>query len=433
MNFSRTLGFSIMIALAELAFAGALFAKAAPLADRVDAVVIKGGMLPSELLGFDIESYRVFALQGSRLSVIPMQIDECGPDGAILLKQGPQGGEGDGKFDPADELAFMARDAGGPLPPVAPKGCDKTAALAIKDEAAGAEGHVLVAFCQDPPPLSSKRYARYDAEERMVSTERYSLGWKKAAVYYYDHISINNSPDMLDRLKVRCTVGKWGLQYTFDEEFFKNRFLGFTDGPVRVVWHSENYWSLGPLGKLRIPSHSQFFSEYAVLENPMDVRFNPAILGLDFNVLIAHDLNLEEGRGYSMCANTVPDCVPLGPELSGEMAEAMAAADMVWGGIKGPQGALITHFVPDPGLTLRVVGSLKYGEEVSDPPEYHPGCMPLLGFNLINWKDVKREVYDLTFYHFFIDRYSVEEYKRIDRLVTEPLEIKVENNIRGVR
>ena len=236
-------------------------------------------------------------------------------------------------------------------------------------------------------------------------------------------MSINNGPDILDRLKVRASIGKLGVKYTFNEEDFKFSFAGYTDGPVRVLWRADNYWSLGPLGKIPIPSMATFYDEYAVLDNPMDTRLNPALFGLDLTVVISHDLALDKKRDYSVCTNVNPECNSLRDPNMATIARSLVEKDMKWGGVKGPEGALITHFAPDRGLNVRVIGSFRYDDSYNDHPEYIAGSSPLLGFKLVNWKNVKSAIYNLKFIHYFMKSYSVKEFERFDRVATNPLEV----------
>jgi len=394
-----------------------------PLSDRVEAVVIKGKSLPPAFLGAPIASYRVFAASGGRPMVIPMQIDECDDSGLIMVKQGPKAEKGDGLFHARDELVFMARDAGALYTGTPAEGCPKTVTVTLTDSQTGAQGQVILAQCDHPPPLSPVSYVHYDPNTRTAITDRYRLGWHMAPVYYYDYITVKDGPDLLDRLKVRCTVGKWNINYTFNEEHFHYQFIGFTQGPVRVFWKSVNYWSLGPLGKIPLPAYGTFYPEYVLLQDPMDARFNPALFGLDLTVIIAHDLALDRTRGYKLCVNVAPECISLAAPLPADKVKALSEQNMSWGGVSGPEGALITHFVLDPKLNARVIGEFRDDDQFKNPPEYQVGSSPMIAFKMINWKNVKPAIYDLTFYHFFLDHYSIPEFERFDRMVTSPLAV----------
>lgn len=149
-----------------------------PLADRSEAVILKGRSLPAVMLGGLVGSYRVFADHGQGPAAIPMQIDECDANGAVLVGKGPKPDKLDGKFDPMDELVFMARDAGGPLKSTTVAGCEKTAVLTITDPKSGAAAYVLVGRCSHPPALSSQDYVRLAANPYTAITDRYRFCYR---------------------------------------------------------------------------------------------------------------------------------------------------------------------------------------------------------------------------------------------------------------
>jgi hypothetical protein len=395
-----------------------------PLADRVEAVIVKGRQMPSSMLGGANQSYRVFADLGSGLSAIPFQIDERDSNGIILVSQGPYPDKVNNQFDPQDELVFMAKDSGQSPGNYKIDGCPKTAEIKIADRKTGATGYVVLAQCENPPPFSTKDYVRFDSTTRTVVTDRYNLGYKMGDVYPYDYITINNGPDLLDRLKVRAVIGKWGINYTFNEDHFRHKFIGYKDGPVRVIYKSDDCWSLGPLGKIAVPQYLYFYQEYARFNDAVDARMNPALFGLDLSVMISHDYSVDRGRGYVFCGNVSPGCEPVGT-IAPERVKSLTEQHMDWGGISGPEGALLTHLVPDSRLTVRVKGIYVFDENLKDPPEYIKGSSPKIGFNLVDWKNVKPAIYDLDFYHMFLTRYSIEEFSRFDRLVTNPLEVSI--------
>ncbi len=409
--------------LLTLALVQPLHAAQNPLADRVEAVVIKGVDLPEGFTGSHMDKYRVFASYGSTLEPIPIQIEERDENGILLVRVSSIENKCDNRLDERDELVFMARDAGVAFSGDPPAGCSKTSTINITDKESGAVGYALLALCEDPPPLSTKDYVRFDAKTHTVISDLYELGWKTGEVYPYDWVTINNGPDILDRLKVRAVIGKWGINYTFHEDGFKHTFIGYTDGPVRVTWKADNYWSLGPLGKVPVPQYQRFYDQYTVFQNALDATMNPAVFGLDFFVMINHDLSLNGKPGYEVCANVIPECRPLSEDFDMDAINKLLDRHLDWGGVSGPDGAMMTRLVVDPRLTAEVNGVFVFDSTFEDPPEYLPGSMPKLGFNILEWKDVVPDTYDLNFYHFFMSKYSIEEVNRYDRLVGNPLTV----------
>lgn len=396
-----------------------------PLAERKDPVVLTGKQLPAKALGAKIDSYRLFASSGGSLAPIPYQIDRFDKDGKILPKTGPKAAPdwNSATFGATDQLALMAHDMG--KQSVTPKveGCSDPVEITATDAKSGAKGYAYLFRCTNPPPPSKTRYVRYDASKRTVITDYYRLGWQEKLEYYYDYISINNGPDILDRLKIRITVGLGKLRKTFSEENFLPTFYGVNDGPVRVVYRCDNMIDLGILKKLPIGQNLFFYDTWAFFKSPLDSRFNPAILGLDFDVAIELDMALQRSRGYKLCSETTPDC----PAIDGVMTDAkrdLAKKQLHWGGIVGPEGAHIIRFMADPRLPTKTMGYFMDDDKYKDPPEYIPGSSPVIGFDVVNWKNAKPGIYDLDFYLFFMKQYSEKEFKIYDKVALEKLKVE---------
>ncbi len=415
----------ILLAVAALLPAAAGSGEPGPLAAREEAVSIRACDLPASLTGFPVGSYRVFADTGAGPGAIPFQIDERDDQGLILVKQGPHPEASDGVFNGNDELVFMARDAGPVAPAAVPAGCARSAMVTLSDQKSGAAGMVMMLQCDSPPPLSTRDYVRLDPKTWTVITDRYRFGWHERLVFSYDYMLVNNGPDTLDRLRVRCSVGKWGMFYTFNEDQFHYTLLGYNDGPVRVSWKADNYWSLGPLGKLPVPQHILFYRDNLVMVNRMDVSMNPALIGLDLEVEIGNDMSIDKARGYSVCSNVLPACRALKEKIPAGSMKEFTERDIRWGGLTGPEGAIMIHMVPDPLLNVRVKGLFAFDDDYESPPEYVKGAGPILSFFLVNWKDVKPTQYDLSFFFYFMDKYSPAEFERFDAMTASPLGVSV--------
>lgn len=399
--------------------------QAGPLADRKDAVVLSGKQLPAKALGAKVDSCRVFASSGASLAAIPFQIDRFDKDGKILVKTGPKAAPdwNTATFGATDQLALMAHDMGAQQASPKVEGCADPVEIIATDTKAGAKGYAYLFRCTNPPPLAKARYARWDAAKRMAVTDAYRLGWQEKLAYYYDYISINNGPDILDRLKIRITVGLGRLRKTFTEENFIPTFYGVNDGPVRVVYRCDNLIDLGILKKLPIGQNLFFYDTWALFGSPLDSRFNPAVLGLDFDVAIELDMALQRSRGYKLCSESSPDC----PVIDGVMTDAetaLAKKELHWGGITGPEGAHIIRFVMDPRLPTKAMGIIVDDDKVKDTPEYIPGSSPVIGFDVVNWKTAKPGIYNLDFYLYFMKQYSDKELKSFEKIVFEKLRVE---------
>ena len=399
-----------------------------PLQDRVDAVVVKGADLPADLIGGPIDSYRVLASDGSGLKVIPMQIDEIGKDGEFHWQVGPEAGGADNNFDATDELVFMAFDSGEAYSGEGPEGCGKTTTITLSDPATAAKGYVILARCENPPPLSSRVYVNADYDKNMIATGAYRLGWEKKLYYFYDYLVVGDGPDVIDRLQARITVGKFGINYVFnEEEHLKHMHLGYVGGPVRVVKKSNNDVTLGSFNlQLEAPLSFFFYRDYIYIIAGIGLDFNPEDLGLDFSIMTGHDMTLDKLAGKKrICINAMPECRDYDDKMEPEKIKQMAAKDTVWGGFEGPHGVLISFCLPEDRLSTKVRGIYVDDPEIKDPPETIKGENPLIGFNVVEWDDVEPGFYNIIFYHFFMPKYSVAEVDRHARLFNQPLSVSV--------
>jgi hypothetical protein len=395
----------------------------------VEAVVLRGERLPESLLGLPVERYRLLACSAEGLEVIPMQVEERDENGIILVEEGPRADRGDGAFSARDELVFMARDAGPPCEGRIPEGCTNSVRITLTDRESGRVAAVFLADCENRLPMSAKDYIRWDPKARTVVTDRYRFGWKTGEVYAYDYITLGNGPDILDRVKVRCTVGLWRMKYTFHEDQYRHTFIGYTDGPVRVTWKAENVWRLGYVASIPSPQYLHFYPAYAMDRNMMDTHGNPAAFGLDFSLEFSHDLAIDQARGYRLCANPVEECLSLEGDTVEEGVRGLLEKEMVWGGIHGPEGAMMTRLKVDPRLTARVEGVFVFDRDAVDKHEYIRGALPQIGFRLVDWKDVRADLYEFTLYHYFMHTYSKAEFERHHRMITDPLEVSVEPTV----
>ena len=413
-----------LFALLAGAFAGA--GESSSLADRVDAIIVKGKTLPSSILGASCGKYRLFAQQGSKLSAIPFQIDEYDPKGNILMKKGPKvrpDSDNEG-FDANDELVFMAWDASEKVsgkPSV--QGCDLFVEIAVIDAKKGSTGYVYIARCSKPPSTSSKKYVNWDAAKLTVTTARYRLGFQRGNGFYYDYLSIFNGPNLLDRQKVRVAVGKGNLRMVFNEDNFKSNIQGYIDGPVRAVFYNLAEMKMGILGSLPSPTINYFYRHWAHMPTIFDNSFNPAAMGLDFEIVITHDFKLDRARGYKICTNSLPNCAAITGRMTPEL-ETISKKETNWGGIQGPEGAMITRFVIDPRMHTKAIGFYLDDDKARREPEYIPGSSPEVGFMITDWKSASKGVFSLDFYHYFMKKYSVAEVERFDRLIFAPLQVK---------
>lgn len=394
---------------------------AGPFTDRIDPVLMEGGALPAPILGAPTANYGLFVIEGGKPAPIPFQIDEFDDKGEILAQKGqkPRPDTDKGAFDKNDLLVFMSFDAGAKAAakPAVP-GCDTVAEISVGD--GKASGFAYLAKCAQPPAKSSKKYVQWDAAKRTASTERYKMGWQLGANFHYDYMSIYNGPDILDRLKLRVHV----LMLTFNEEKnFTNNIQGYIDGPVRAAYINLPKVGLGSFGAVPNPQYVYFYRDFVYLHNLLDTRATSALIGIETKIGISHDLQLDRAKGYKICANVIPNCDAVDGKMTPERI-ALSQKQLSWGGIEGPEGALITKLIIDPKLPAKSMGIYADDPKKTNGPENIPGSNPEIGFLVIDLKSAKAGVYYLDFYHYFMKKYSKAEFDRLDRMTAAPLKSK---------
>jgi len=398
-----------------------------PFGDRIDAVIMKGKSLPASILGAPIDNYGLYAANGSAVEPIPFQVDEYDDKDEILMQKGPRPrpDSDNGAFDGNDELVFMASDAGGKVSAKpAIDGCGSVVEIGLSDSKSGAKGYVYLAKCSAAPQKSGRRYIQWNAKNSMAITKRYKMGFQKGPNFHYDYMSTYGGPDLLDRLKVRVSVGRGRLRKVFNEEnHFKNKIQGYIYGPVRISYSNLSKIGLGPFGAIPVPQHIFFYRDYVYLNNWIDSRFNPAVMGLDFEIGIMHDLELDRSKNYKLCANVVPNCEVIDGRMTPER-EALKQKELRWGGVSGSSGAVITKFIMDPQLPTRSMGIYEDDPNRTNKPEFIPGSNPEVGFLVVDLKKAPKGIFFLDFYHYFMKKYSKAEFDRLDRLTTNPLKVK---------
>jgi hypothetical protein len=403
-------------------FSSAVGGQESPLAHRLGPVIVKGASLPSTILGKLTRKYRLFAFRDKDLIPVPFQIDECDENGEIIPKIGPKArlDSDRGAFDKTDELVFMAWDTGVKVPgKPSIDGCEAFAEVSVPDPVSSAVGYAYLARCSKPPAPSPKKYVNWDPDNRIASTKSYRLGYEKP-VYYYDHIAIYDGPDILDRLKLRTTFGLGPLRFTLNEEHFTPDVGGYTAGPVRVVYFNRCYLSFGPFGSMPLGGANYFYADYAFMDVLLDISFNPALLGLYYEVGTIADFSIDRSRGYRMCAESAPECIPVTGVTPPEIEE-LADDEIRWNGIAGPEGAYISWIVLHPELHTRSTGFYLDDDNARREPEYVPGSGPEIGFLIVDWKAAGTGAYYFHIYHTFMREYSMSEMKRFERAIFEPL------------
>lgn len=211
----------------------------------LEPIIVTGQQVGS-LLDAPVGDLFVYALHGSTWEQIPFQIDE--------VSNGQFVASGDGLLSPADEIVFMAKDAGDE----APAGTNLTNELAIDDgwyviEASDSTsaGKKAWAYVVRSPTLDqtfSADYVSFNGGTHRITGENYTLGYNTPNPWA-DYLTLgSSSTDILDRNKFRaCNTA--GTLCLVTEETAEGNVQDdpIKDGPVRAIIRSGRVLGYGSM------------------------------------------------------------------------------------------------------------------------------------------------------------------------------------------
>jgi hypothetical protein len=182
--------------------------RAASIVDGLERTVVLTGQSVPSLLGRSVSDVRLYRTRGGAWEPVPFQIDET--DGTGSLE-----GTKNGIVDPADEIVFLAADAGDSAstdlwPDDAAAKAGPRVRLRLEDPARPGWRASVYAFLSPTLPLSGVRYVRYDAAQDLVETDVYQIG-HGSSHGFQEILKIlpsagGDGVDFLDRQKLRLKI-----------------------------------------------------------------------------------------------------------------------------------------------------------------------------------------------------------------------------------
>lgn len=366
-------------------------------------VVVTAGVVPA-MLGAGVGEISAFACGGAGLRPIPYQIDEINAEGLVVSYFGKEDRVAPdatpGTLDEDDQIVFMLRDAGG--------ACDSESLSRLPGTVAGVRlesGHLnepaivyLMRSRRGLKPLVS--YVRYDAAEHQIGSDHYT--WRYAperpfmiADMIYPMFKGRESVDIQDRLRVRIkATGPAGLvNLNFNEEDVDIHLKGVRTGPIRLVREMEGAINVIPGFSLPV---SLTFINYDRLWIA-DVRFRvpaPAALfvgSLDLRV-VSDFIDL---RGTRISTKAMPEGVLVDGQMIAE-EETLQFGDEPWYLVTGSGLNQVVAVDYDRSLNLNASSYFIDNENLEEPPEDVPGCVPCVGYQFLHWEDLKPQKYRFT-------------------------------------
>jgi pimeloyl-ACP methyl ester carboxylesterase len=206
----------------------------------MEPVVVTGDQLPL-LQGTPTNELFVYAYGDQGYEQIPFQVDEVATDTYTAINGSP--------LDDDDEVVFMASDLGG-----RPLGDEEiTATLPIsatwyRVEVTDplipmAKGWAYVVRSNDLTETFTQTYASFDPGTNRITADQYSAGFL-AGHPGFDHLSLHQGEDILDRTKMRLQVA--GVTLT-ENQLPVGVPVPIKDGPVRVIVQNRGTIGYGSL------------------------------------------------------------------------------------------------------------------------------------------------------------------------------------------
>ncbi len=376
---------------------------------RFDPVIVTGDLL-SGLHGLKIENLRLLAHNGNRLNAIPFQIDERDPDGEFIFTDGKLAGtdEDNGLFDYNDELVFMAKDTGTPVPAsewtnIGNKGVEIKVIDPLETSKKG--WAYLIHFPEKPPPLSEEDYVSYYPEEEVIRSANYSIGYIEGSPFY-SKVSCpkeagGNGEDFFDRVKMRVQVKTFFnlISISKTEGDLRAEVIGWKDGPVRVLRNIQNYFRIFfKLAEPSLFSVNEYYSHFMYLPIRLTIPFNLKWVFNSFGIsgwTWTFYGDIPGLKGGKVITNKNPDGFTFTGNHSREYFEKnLDMSSIVWGfGTKEGVGSWFPCLVVPEILTGILSLYVVDDESLIDPPEDVPGVM---GAGVkADWKGVNEDLWYL--------------------------------------
>ncbi len=363
----------------------------------IDPVIIPGSQLHT-FAGKPIASMRIYSVREGKLVPIPYQIDEKNEDDEYVLTSGPEKSkdEDKGLLDANDELVFMASDlgermtSGDDLPEVLFR-----KELIIRDPVDGKRAYAyLFLFGGTPPAPSPVDYVTYDPEADEGRTRTFSLGFDKKLKFAIKTVRTrladgSFSENSVDIMKIRMNAKVLGFDLTRDQTDFSSKRGGWIDGPVRAIKYSG--MSVRLVAFLQSPKlwNYTFFYPYA-LSYDFDVKTPFPIGKVTSKFSLIGGVDFMDLRGAEIYSTGFPKPYVVTGVAGSKDLEAVNAGGYSTGfvAVKHRDMYFLTRIITPKDVPLIPDIYLVDDPGLNDPPEYQPGAVPGLYFNIRNWENV---------------------------------------------
>lgn len=371
-------------------------------------VVLRGADLPA-LLGLPRGAIQAQAVRQGQLVEIPVQIDARDRKGDFQIESDPkrqlrQRTQG---FDENDECVFMAADAGEQLAVEVAAG-NGLVELQLTDPHSGERRWV---YFHEAKSTASRDYVRYDADNDVIETHRYRIGFARQQPFLLDQLRWMSagaetwSPDYADTMKVRHS-GKFlhQLEFVRNHKDYRSRLVAVKDGPVRVIRRTHNrvriFWMIKtPVIEIDYLAYRDGF----YMDTVLDMPFRIGALFSDVETYMSLDGRPAAGAIKSRIhSSSFAKGVAVDGTMSEQETAFNASGDQDFM-LSTPHGDLVAALELEPDFPVRYQVHLQDNAEQADPPEQLPGLHGNVGFLTSNWEQLDTERHHMLFRVFFLD------------------------------
>ena len=378
------------------------FKSATPTNTSVLPVVLSAKDVPA-LEGARIVSLSGFSCREERPEPLLFQVDERNEQdryvsseaGSTLTRD-----ESPGVLDANDEIVFMASDLG--------NACGAEALARVRGTLIDVElsgenypetGHVYL-LLGDKGYVPNRSLIEYDATTHTVSSNAYTMGYDPAIPFIYKRLNYTDlkgraKEDILDRLKVRIEARALGSLVTlrFDEEDFDASLDALKRGPIRVIREMTVRVPVAPgvsvTAKVTFLHYERLWQGIVTLDIPDTV----ATVTSSMDVALIHDF--VDLRGLKLSTSGLPQ----GTLIDGRMIELernLKLTGDTWFMLTGGGLYEVTTIEFDRSLKLEPTALFVDGNEETAPPEDHPGGLPSVGLEFLDWQSLKPGVHSFS-------------------------------------
>ncbi len=325
-------------------------AQPAALERELDPVVITGAHMEA-FRHTPLDELALYAYEGGDWLPIPFQIDEVTASGSYTTTE-------DGLLDENDELVFMAVDAGSSVnnltwPDDAESKLYSRYVITAEDPLNPADQGWVYLFRSTTLPRSDQSYVTWNHIQQSLTAEFYTAAFDPDDFVGLANLTVNGSPDVLDRQKLRVNLVLTPSNLT----------IKLTEESLSLFFPDPIYITLTNVGAVRAigggggPTLNVFYGFYG---GRMELR-----LGVDLHDLIGDmggihfqsvrtSLDLNNPGTSGMFPATYYDANrPAGVPIDGAVDSVPTAPPNEWFQTSGAIGTLVHVLDVEPGSGVR--------------------------------------------------------------------------------